>query len=80
MKIGEKIKEIVLEQLKIDSSLYHDDLAAGDIPEWDSLGHVNLLMAVENYFEVSFDVSDAIDVETIADLIETTKKYVSAKG
>ena len=37
-------------------------------------------MATESYFEVSFDISDAIDVETIADLIDTTNKYVAQKG
>ena len=80
MNVEEKVKELVIKQLKIDPSVYHHDLAAGDIPEWDSLGHVNLLMATESYFEVSFDISDAIDVETIADLIDTTNKYVAQKG
>ena len=80
IKVEEQIKEVVIKQFKIDPSVYHDDLGAGDIPEWDSLGHVNLLMATENHFEISFDVSDAIDVETIADLVDTTKKYVAQKG
>ena len=77
--IEDKIKTVVVNQLKIDESVYNEDLAAGDIPEWDSLGHVNLLMAVEEHFQVSFDVADAVDIESIADLIDTIKSYVSQK-
>ncbi len=77
--IEEEVKKVVLGQLKIDESLYNEDLAAGDIPEWDSLGHVNLLMAIEEHFQVSFDVADAVDIESIADLVDTTKSYVNQK-
>ena len=77
--IEDEIKTVVVNQLKIDESVYNEDLAAGDIPEWDSLGHVNLLMAVEEHFQVSFDVADAVDIESIADLIDTTKSYVNQK-
>ena len=77
--IEDEIKTVVVNQLKIDESVYNEDLAAGDIPEWDSLGHVNLLMAVEEHFQVSFDVADAVDIESIADLIDTMKSYVNQK-
>lgn len=68
------------DQLNISDVDYHDDLTAGDIPAWDSLGHVNLLMAVEKHFRISFDISDSIDIETISDLVDTTKHYLAQKG
>ena len=76
----ETLKEIVVNQLKINPDLYNEDLGAGDIPEWDSLGHVNLLMAVENHFGISFDIADAIDIETISDLSDMISKYLTTKG
>ncbi|MDB4691623.1 acyl carrier protein [Verrucomicrobia bacterium] len=78
--ISDEVKSIVIKQLKVDASVLHEDLGAGDIPEWDSLGHVNLLMAVEEHFGVSFDVSDAVDIETLGDLVDTTSAYVRQKG
>jgi acyl carrier protein len=75
MSIDDRLKVIVCETLKIDPSRYSDTLAAGDIPEWDSLGHVNLLMGVEKSFNISFDVGDAIDIESVEDLIEMVRKY-----
>ncbi|MBI4659282.1 MAG: acyl carrier protein [Verrucomicrobia bacterium] len=76
MSIEAKLKRIVCETLKIDESRYRDDLAAGDIPEWDSLGHVNLLMVVEKSFNVAFEIGDAIDIESVEDLIAVLEKYV----
>ena len=78
--IENEIKKIVLNSLKLDESEYDEELAAGDIPTWDSLGHLNLLMAIEDRFSISFDIADSIDIETIEDLIEVTKKYVVQSG
>ncbi|MEM6909311.1 MAG: acyl carrier protein [Pseudomonadota bacterium] len=71
----EKIKSVVLATLRIDEGTYSEDLAAGDIPEWDSLRHVNLLMAVERELKISFDIGDSIEIETVGDLIDTAKRY-----
>ena len=77
--IDEKLKSIVVDTLQIQVSDYNEDLAAGDIPQWDSIGHVNLLMAVEQGFEIALDVTDAIDIESVADLQDMVKKYVLQK-
>jgi acyl carrier protein len=31
------------------------EMRAGDVPGWDSLGHVNLMFAIEDHFGVQFD-------------------------
>ncbi|MEO0794232.1 MAG: acyl carrier protein [Verrucomicrobiota bacterium] len=71
----EKLRTVVIEQLKIDPSVYSEDLGAGDIPEWDSLAHMNLIMAVEREFKVTFDVADAVDLETIGDFEDALSRY-----
>ena len=78
--IEPKLKRIVIETLKISEVAYSEELTAGDIPEWDSIGHVNLLMAVEREFEIAFDVTDAIDIESVGDLQDMVKKYLALKS
>jgi acyl carrier protein len=73
--IEQEVKQVVLESLRITESEYSTELAAGDILAWDSLAHVTLLMAVERHFHIVLDVADAIDIETVGDLIETVKRY-----
>lgn len=78
--LDEKLKRVVIETLKIKESDYSEDLTAGEIPEWDSIGHVNLLMAVEREFDLAFDVTDAIDIESVADMQDMVKKYLVLKS
>lgn len=75
MIIEQSIKRLVLDVLKIEANNYSEDLAPGDIPQWDSLAHVNLLMAVEREFQIAFDVGDAVEIESVGDLIEAVKRY-----
>tara|TARA_B100000963_G_scaffold361991_1_gene401731 strand:+ start:4280 stop:4513 length:234 start_codon:yes stop_codon:yes gene_type:complete len=77
MEIRDKIKAVFVKVLKVDESVYVEDLAVGDIPEWDSVNHVRLLQEVEDYFEISIDIADAIDIEDITDLEMTVKKYIN---
>lgn len=73
----ERLKAVVIRTLRITDAEFRDDLAAGDVPQWDSLGHLNLLMAVEREFGISFDVADAIDIESFADLEDMVGKYLA---
>ena len=78
-QLDEKLKQIVIATLKIPEADYSEDLTAGDHPQWDSIGHVNLLMAVEHGFEIAFDVTDAIDIESVGDLQDMVSKYTNTK-
>ena len=76
-ELDSKVRTIFCNTLKVEESVFNEDLAAGDIPQWDSIGHVNLLMAIEKDFSITFDVGDAIDIESIGDLLDMIEKYTS---
>ena len=78
MTIEDRVKDVVITTLKIRPEQYSPDLAAGDLPQWDSLGHVRVLQATEEAFDLSFDVGDAIAIEDVSDLVETVRRYQSA--
>lgn len=73
----QQLKDIIAKALNVDAAVINEDLAAGDIPEWDSVAHVNLLMEVEKAYAIAFDVADAIDIESVGDFVDTLKKYTS---
>ena len=73
----EKLKEIFASTFKVDKSIFNEELAVGDLPQWDSLGQVNLIMAVEDSFGFVFDAVDAIEVETLGDLIDLVERYLA---
>ena len=62
-----KIFAIESNQLTLES-------APGDFPEWDSLGHLNLLTSFEEEFNISFDMDETMSIQTIKDLKEILEK------
>lgn len=75
MSIEDKVKSIVIKQLKIKEADFSLELSVGDIPEWDSAAHVQLIMAIEDGFNIEIDISDAIEIEDIFDIVAVLKKY-----
>jgi len=70
------MKKVFCEVLNISPDVYNEELSAGDIQEWDSLGHVNLLQAVEDEFNIAFDVTDALELESVKDFLLLVKRYL----
>ena len=53
-------------------SLSEDD-GPGDLKGWDSLGHINLMHAIEKTYSISLDMDEMISIETVADIRELLK-------
>ncbi len=50
------------------------ELKMGDIPEWDSLGNFNLLMEIENHFEIRFDIDELESLDSIKAIYDSIAK------
>ena len=46
-----------------------------DITAWDSVGHMNLIAAIEDAFDIMMDTDDIIDFSSFKKGIEILKKY-----
>ena len=44
------------------------DMTANDVDGWDSLSHINLIMAVENRFNVRFKQKEVLSFQNVGDL------------
>ena len=62
----EKLRAAVLTALRIRAERYQPDLKLGDLEEWDSLGHLELISQIESSFGVSFDVDDIAQLDSLA--------------
>tara|TARA_Y100000590_G_scaffold460234_2_gene619128 strand:- start:224 stop:457 length:234 start_codon:yes stop_codon:yes gene_type:complete len=67
---SEKIKKIISKYFKVDIKLVDDDLMVGDIPQWDSLGHVGLVAHLEKEFGITIDVDQSLEMETVEDIVD----------
>jgi len=75
-----KIYQFIAETLHINIDIVNEDLGIGDIPEWDSLAHVLLLSRIEEKFGVSLDADQALDLETVEDIIDILKEFTGLMG
>lgn len=70
MDYKEKIKEIVANTLGVDIDQITDDLAAGDIEEWDSVGNLTLISTIEEVLEVDIPIEDLYELNNIKAIVE----------
>jgi len=71
----EEYKKIFQESLNINKDLINDKLKYNDIPEWDSIGHMTLIAALEEKYKISIDTDDIVDFSSFKKGIEILKKY-----
>ena len=71
----DKYKECFKEALEIDMKLINDSLKYNSVAEWDSIGHMTLMSALEEKFSISMDTDDIIDFSDFKKGIEILKKY-----
>ena len=75
--IGKRVKEIIAEQLGVEESTvvpsasFMDDLGA------DSLDTVELVMALEEEFDIEIPDEDAEKIQTVNDAIEYITEHAS---
>lgn len=46
-----------------------------DVPLWDSVGHMSLVAALEEAFDIMMETDDIIDISSYANGKEILKKY-----
>ena len=69
----EKIKEIIVEQLGVDESDVNMDSSFTDDLGADSLDLVELIMALEEEFDMEIPNEDAENIKTVADAVNYAK-------
>ena len=55
------------------------ELTADDVDEWDSLSHINLMIAIELEFNIEFDQSEIQNFANVGELVSTIEKKVAEK-
>ena len=53
-EIFSKLHEIFLDVFDLDELELTDETSANDIEEWDSLSHIQLIVAIEKAFGIKF--------------------------
>jgi len=66
--ISQELKKVILNELNLDDFDFQDETIASEVPGWDSLNHVNIIVAVENKFGVKFKSYEVLRLKNVGDL------------
>ncbi len=56
---------LIAKSLKISADQVTDDLSYESIEQWDSLGHVNLMLSIESEYDVEIDEDTMIELTSV---------------
>ena len=75
MNNKEKYQDIFTKSLSIDSKKFNENLKYNEIQEWDSIGHMSLMSALEQDFGITMETDDIVDFSSYKKGMEILKKY-----
>jgi len=74
MNNAEKYLQVFMEVFEIETS-QASSLKYQDIPAWDSVGHMGLVAALEEAFDIMMEIDDIIDLSSFEKGKELLAKY-----
>lgn len=71
-EIFEKLNEIFEDVLDLDETPnLTEETSANDIEEWDSLSHIQLIVAIEKQFGIKFTSQEIMNWHTVKDTVDS---------
>lgn len=74
MTTQEKLNAIFCQVFDDEDIKIHSVMTANDVDGWDSLSHVNLIVAVEGRFGIRFAQKELLTFKNIGDLLNCIEK------
>jgi acyl carrier protein len=74
--IYEELKAFLVEHLQMDPKAVSPSMAFGDVPEWDSIGHMTLIAALEEAYGIEVTantISELTSVDAICSYLLKVK-------
>jgi len=73
----DRLEKVIRTVFSIEDGPIDENWTSDDIPEWDSVGHLNLIVEVEKEFGFKVEIEEMFEIEKLKDLSTLlTKKGV----
>ena len=63
--MNSELDKIFIETLKLDPNGLQDELTMGQVESWDSLQHMDLIVAIEEHFGIMFSGDEIVDMVSV---------------
>lgn len=70
------VKQLLASALGVSVERIGDDATRGKLRGWDSIGHVDVITALEDHFEVKLDDAELLQMSSVPEIVAVLR----AKG
>ena len=74
--ILKRVEEIFREELELNDLVFSDETTADDVEEWDSLSHIQLIVAIEKEFNLKFTSREIMSWANVGEMIDCIQKKI----
>lgn len=74
MSLFDTLQKTLATTLKVPPEKITPTTRDEDIPSWDSLGQVNLIMALEQTFDIYIEVEDFVNLKSVPQIMDYLTK------
>ncbi len=71
-----RLNEVFRDVFDDDSISVTDTTTADDIEDWDSLEHINLVVAVEKEFGIKFNIGEVNTMKNVGEMVDIILKRI----
>jgi acyl carrier protein len=72
--IYQKLTPIFRDMLDDDALVITPHTSARDIPTWDSVNHIRIVLSIEQQFALNINVRETAELMNVSDLVEFIQK------
>ncbi|GAB6281923.1 MAG: acyl carrier protein [Ignavibacterium sp.] len=66
--VSDKLKKVILNELNLQDFNFQDETTANQVPGWDSLNHINIILAIEKEYNIKFKGLEILKAKNVGDL------------
>ncbi|MBQ6128931.1 MAG: acyl carrier protein [Lachnospiraceae bacterium] len=69
-EVYERLNAVFADVFDDDTLTVNDETTAADVDGWDSLVHITLIDAVEEEFDISFDMKTIVKLGNVGEMVD----------
>lgn len=75
-EILEGVNEVFRDVFDDETIEVNENTTANDIDDWDSLEHINLIVAIEKKFGMKFTMGEVTSMKNVGEMLEIIKSRI----
>jgi len=76
-EILKRVNGIFCDVLDNEELVLTEETTADDVEEWDSLSHIQLIVAIEKSFDVKFTSKEILRWQNVGELVASIEQHLS---